>query len=431
MGVSLVDGWLPILLSILGIAGGLYLIYRPKRWWWIWYLPASVVVAAIAGWIISTTVATDFFASDLPFLVGVWIAIAIAAPILAIGHLFGSRWPEKVIAIVAAVLVVAAAGNQVNIHFQQYPRLGDFLGVTSDAEISGPPRVADTTQPTEPTEPLTQAWRPTGANIPDDGLGKVSDIDLPGTVSGFEARPGKVYYPPAYFADNPMPLPVLIALVGQPGDPGDWFLGDRVQNIMNEFAQAHDGIAPIVVSPDPLGSLTANPLCADSSLGKVDTYLSKDVPDGIKKQLLVSADPRHWVVAGFSYGGTCAIQLATNHPDVYPNFVDISGELEPTLGSRQQTVDTAFGGDEAAFKAINPMDIMASKKFPNSAGWFIVGADDSQYGPQQQQVYQAAQAAGMNVQFWESPGTAHDWGTAVAGLSHVMPWMAQQMHLTS
>lgn len=38
-----------------------------------------------------------------------------------------------------------------------------------------------------------------------------------------------VYYPPAYFADNPEPLPVLILLAGQPGDPGDWFLGDRVR----------------------------------------------------------------------------------------------------------------------------------------------------------------------------------------------------------
>ena len=56
--------------------------------------------------------------------------------------------------------------------------------------------------------------------------------------------------------------------------------------------------------------------------------------------------------------------MVTNHPDIYTHFIDISGEEEPTLGSRQQTVDTAFGGDEAKFKAVNPLDIMAAKKFP-------------------------------------------------------------------
>jgi len=114
---------------------------------------------------------------------------------------------------------------------------------------------------------------------------------------------------------------------------------------MNDFAAAHNGIAPIVVSRDPLGSTTVDPLCANSSLGQLDTYLSKDVPAAIKQQLRVDPAPRHWAIGGFSYGGTCSIQLATNHPDIYPTFIDISGELEPTLGSHQQTVDTAFGGD--------------------------------------------------------------------------------------
>ena len=84
----------------------------------------------------------------------------------------------------------------------------------------------------------------------------------------------------------------------------------------------------------------------DSSLGQVDTYLSQDVPAAIKSQLRVDPDPKHWVFGGFSYGGTCALQMATNHPEEFPNFIDISGEREPTLGTHAQTVNTAFGGDE-------------------------------------------------------------------------------------
>ena len=41
---------------------------------------------------------------------------------------------------------------------------------------------------------------------------------------------------------------------------------------------------------------------------------------------------------------TRAIQMATNHPSGYPNFVDISGQLELTLGSRQRTANSLFGG---------------------------------------------------------------------------------------
>lgn len=199
---------------------------------------------------------------------------------------------------------------------------------------------------------------------------------------------------------------------------------------MNDFAAAHNGIAPIVVSRDPLGSTTVDPLCANSSLGQLDTYLSKDVPAAIKQQLRVDPAPRHWAIGGFSYGGTCSIQLATNHPDIYPTFIDISGELEPTLGSHQQTVDTAFGGDQAAFAAINPIDVMARKKFPNSAGWFIVGGEDSDFEAQQRTVYQAARRPAWTSSSEESPVTGHDWATAAAGLRNVMPWLGQRMNLT-
>ena len=167
---------------------------------------------------------------------------------------------------------------------------------------------------------------------------------------------------------------------------------------MNDFAAAHNGIAPIVVMPDSLGSELANPLCADTSLGNVDTYMSKDLPNAIRSQLRVDPDPAHWIVGGFSYGGTCALQMATNHADLYPNFVDISGQLEPTLGSgstgRKQTVDTAFGGDETKFTAINPTDLMAAKKYPHSAGWFIWGDADPEAKAEQLQVYAAARPPG-------------------------------------
>lgn len=100
----------------------------------------------------------------------------------------------------------------------------------------------------------------------------------------------------------------------------------------------------------------------------VDTYLSQDVPETIRTRLRVDPDPRHWVVGAFSDGRHRSIQMATNHPTAYPNFVDIAGQAEPTLGSRQQTVNTAFGGDEETFTAIDPLDIMAWHEIPAHRG---------------------------------------------------------------
>ena len=436
LNIEIIDGWVPIVIAVLGVVGFAYLLVRPVRWWWLRVVPPVLIGSAVIAWAIGYFIAPNLVGEVLKFEIDLWIAVGIAGVTFALGRMFASRWWEKVLAVVAALLVLMAAGNQINAYYVQYPRLSDVLGLGSDDQISGPPVITTnpgtSTKPTTPTEPLASSWTPTGGDIPSDGKGKTSTIDLPGTASGFAGRPGQVYYPPAYFADNPQPLPVLILMAGQPGDPGDWFLGDRVQNVMNDFAAAHNGIAPVVVVPDALGSTLANPDCIDSSLGQVDTYLSKDVPDGIKKQLRVDPDMRHWVVGGFSAGGICALQLATNHPDLYRNFVDISGLEDATLdiGQRQQTIDQLFGGDEAKFQAINPKDIMAVKKFPDTSGWFIAGSEDQDTGPGQRTLNGIAQAAGMDTQFWESPGTGHDWATAVNGLTHTMPWMAKQMNLT-
>ncbi len=427
VGVSLLDGWLSWTLIVLGVASGIFLLARRERWWWLYVVPATVVVSAVLAWIIGNTVAKSILGQELKTQDMVWIAVALAGVLLAIASLFRTPVWRKPVAILAGLLVLAAAANQINKSYLEYPRLGDLFGPSDSGQAI--PTLTSGSATTLPSGALVDSWTPTGANIPTDG-GTVTTISLPGTISGFQPRESYVYLPPAYFADNAEPLPVLILMHGVPGGPGDWTLGDRVQGVMNAYAAQHNGIAPVVVMPDASGGQVTNPLCTDSNLGNVGTYLSKDLPNAIKSQLRVDPRPQSWAIGGFSYGGTCAFQMATSHPDVYPTFLDFSGEQEPTLGSHQDTVQQAFGGDENKFKAINPLDILTTKKFPNSAGWFIVGADDSVMMPGVKMLYTAAQAAGMNVQYWEVPDLGHDWGVPVAGLTHVMPWLGQRLGIT-
>jgi S-formylglutathione hydrolase FrmB len=215
---------------------------------------------------------------------------------------------------------------------------------------------------------------------------------------------------------------------GSPGSPHDWFGAGLLAERMDRFAAAHDGLAPVVVVPDVLGSALANPLCMDSKLGKAATYVDEDVPAWITANLQVDTDTAHWAIAGLSSGGTCALQAAIRSPKTYPTFVDISGQDEPTLGGRARTIKATFGGDTAAFEAVLPLNQLAGKSLPGSSGMLTVGDKDKMYGPQQRHVERALQQAGVPVKFVLIRG-AHTWAVFGAALEKSLVWLATRSGL--
>src|SRR5262249_13341335 len=283
--------------------------------------------------------------------------------------------------------------------------------------FSGMPTVTEVVP--KPGQTLGSIWHPPPA-MPTTGA--VYQADIPGVTSGFTARNAYIYLPPAYQATPRPQLPVLVLLAGQPGDPRNWVDSGQVQAMMDDFARQHHGLAPIVVMPDDLGSFFANPLCLNSRLGNVQTYLTVDVPNWITSHLQVRPPEQGWAIAGLSHGGTCAIQLSTQAPRLYRFFVDISGQLEPTLGSSQLTISRAFGGDAVAFARGGPAVALARTRVPRSAGVFVAGASDGVYTPGQRSMYLAAQRAGMDVTFMYLPG-GHDWRVGRDGLAHNVGWL--------
>jgi S-formylglutathione hydrolase FrmB len=199
--------------------------------------------------------------------------------------------------------------------------------------------------------------------------------------------------------------------------------------MMDGFAKLHNGLAPVVVMPDDLGSEFANPMCLNSRLGDVQTYLTVDVPNWIISHLQVRPPRRGWAIGGFSEGGTCAIQLSTQAPRLYPFFVDISGQIEPTLGSRHLTISKAFGGDAAAFARVDPIVVLAHTRFPRNAGVFVGGTNDRVYTPQQRIMYADARHAEMKVTFTYLPG-GHSWRVWRGGLEYNLAWLASQLSIT-
>lgn len=269
--------------------------------------------------------------------------------------------------------------------------------VASDTDFADVPGPQSRVQAGTPVEGV---WRRPLRSV---RAGIVTHAQIPGLRSGFAARPALVNRPPACL-DTPRPLlPVVVLVAGNPGWPDDW-LGIGLAGTVSAFAAAHDGLAPVVVVPDALGADDALPLCLDSRLGNVETYLAEDVPDWVAGHLQVNTAATAWAIGGYSYGGTCAVQLAVNRPDAYPTFLDISGQDEPSVGDHDGTVAATFDGDEAAFAAVSARAELDAGARPDVSGVFVAGDDDVVYRPQQRRMYVAAAAAGLDVRYYELPG---------------------------
>lgn len=398
------------------------------RWLAIW-VPLIVMAAggviALLTWLINNVWRP--FPDLLPFTIFLWSWVALAGMVLAFARQPLLRtWPQRVAAISAGVLVLAAAANQVNGYFQAYPSLRVILGPWLDPKPVFTRNVNVRIVVAKPRHALAGVWHPP-SGMPKTGA--VYQVIIPGVRSGFAARPGFVYLPPAYLAAPRPQLPVLVLLAGQPGGPRQWVDSGRIQAMMDAFALHHKGLAPVVIMPDDLGSNFANPLCMNSRRGNVETYLTVDVPNWVTTHLQVRSPDRGWAVGGFSEGGTCAIQLATQAPRLYPIFVDISGQLEPTLGNRHLTISKVFGGDAAAYLRVDPIVVLAHIRFPGDAGVFVGGVNDSVYTPQQWMMYLAARHAGMQVTFMKLPG-GHDWRVWRGGLERNVAWLAARLGIT-
>jgi len=430
---SLLAGLVPASVSLVGATALVFLLARREPNWWRRVVPLAVVGSALLVGLADIGLEVwKPFPDPLPPRVLWWAAVGV------LGVAFGvirarspgrpsSGWRGQCAVLAAALLTVTLAATKINAYYGYRPTVGAALGIPATDEVDFAEIVGN--KPLVTTSPnltLTESWHPP-ADMP--STGRVSHTDIDGARSGFHARPAWVYLPPAYLGARRPLLPVLVLIAGQPGGPEDWLIAGKMAKTMDAFAAAHAGLAPIVVVADATGASLANTLCLDSRLGRVETYLAEDVPAWIERTLQVDRDHAHWAIGGFSFGGTCALQLAVRRPATYPTFLDISGQQEPTLGSHAKTVQAAFGGDEAQFRAVNPLDILNVRRFEPTLGILASGSDDREYGPQCRRVAEATRAAGMSIQLLQ-PSGGHTWVIATDALRAALPSLATRANLT-
>lgn len=432
--ISLIGGWFPTVVWIVASIGMLFLLLPRRQSKWLLRIVLLAVAAVLATLIVHWLLVWVFYVlpEPMPGSVIAWGCVGAFAVFLGVFGMRGIGAWRRLATPLAMVAVVLLSAVQINAYFGQYVNIGSFY----DADTSGLPTLGrnDLRTPQELAHetgsklPAIQGWT-APRDMPKSG--KLFENGIPGTASGFSARNAVIYLPPAYLVAKRPQLPVLVMVAGQPGSPQRWVDSGNLEHIMNKFARSHQGLAPVVVVVDPNGSQDGNTMCMDSQIANAGTYLSVDVPKWIKTNLDVQTDTSRWAFGGFSFGGTCAIQLGTEQPAIYPNILDLSGQLEPALtANRNVTIQHSFGGNTAAFDAKTPLALLSRNKYHHSFAYLSVGADDHHYGPEMSTLSAAAKAAGMTVVDATVAGMGHSWKAAKVGLADGLDVLAKRMGLS-
>lgn len=417
VNVSIVTGWLPLVVLVLAVVALLLSVDRRAGGWRRQLVMAVPVAAAVTG-IAALVVAVGSLGSgDVTWRAYLWgfvFVTAVGAAVVGWGRAGRGR---RTASVAAVLLGLVATVGTVNQQSDAFPTVGRLI--TADPEnVVGTPQLRQ----------LKEQVATTGT-LPSQGV--VITVTIPPTASHFATRPAYVYLPPAWFAKVTPSLPTLVLLPGEPGSASDWSGNGDADNTADDFAHTHHGLAPIIVMPDPDGLLTADSECVNSRFGNAETYLVDDVPEFARSQFHASSAPGSLAVGGLSAGGTCSVMLTLRHPQVYPTFASYSGFASPQYqeATQAETIDILFGGSEDRFAAHDPVQILRTRHFEGMAGWFEVGDQDTQPLDAAHNLQPAALRAGIGTCILVRPG-GHSFDLWSQALTDSLPWLSWRLGLT-
>lgn len=356
-GISLLHGWLPQVITFAAVFLLIVAFARFTRRWWLLWVPVCVVFALGVVWASWAFTNDEGLASD-PAPVLLWVAIGLAGAVLG-AAVFGIRtgsWWQRVAAVLAVPIALLNVGVVLNQWVGYYPT----ANAAWDALAAEPlPHQTD----------LDDLASLRNTNV---DAGRIVPVDIPESGSHFNHRTEYVYLPPAWFqGDKPPTLPVVMMIGGEFNTPADWVRSGQIMPSVDNFAKSNNGRTPILVFVDSGGAFNNDTECVNGPRGDAADHLTKDVPSYVESTFGASADPAKWGIVGWSMGGTCAVDLATMHPELFGTFVDIAGDLGPTAGTKEQTVKRLFGGSEQDWAAFDPTTVMQKHgNYPDTVGLF-------------------------------------------------------------
>lgn len=413
LNVDIVDG--PVPFVVWGATAAMLIVLVCHRWTALRLLLAvvAVLLGAMVG--VATLAVIEFseaFGATMPVGVMWWTIGCFAGLGLAVVSLWNRTLWRKIVAIFAIFSVLISLAVGVNATFGINRTVGDVLG------ISTLPPATELPEPTpDPTsdEPLYRTWTPPAVMPAKGEVFQLSGAFSIPSTDRFVPRDAAIYLPPAALVEDPPELPIVVFMMGKPGDPNPQF----VQEALDALAAQHRGLAPIAIVADQLGDPNVNPACADSvAFGGVASYFNRDIPTFIREYLDVPADPRYWTIGGYSNGGACAITWAAQHPGTWGNVLSISGEAFPGSEEPDTVRDEVFDGSAKAYDAAKPAAILGKNKgaFDGHFAVFTAGENDPDFVTAAETNAVLAEAAGFDTELFILPGADHTVSAVRGGL---------------
>lgn len=400
----------------------------------LWGLAVGAVLSVSAYWYLgSVGVAGD----PAPPSLWLWLTTTGLAVVLA-AHWHGARWWRRMLAIATVPLCVACAGLSVNTWIGYLPTVHAAWSRLTSAPVPG-----------QVDRGTVLAMQLAGVQ---PAAGVITPVAIPVGASGFHHRTELVYLPPAWFGHDPAPrLPVVLMIGSALNTPADWVWAGHAAQTADDFATRHSGNAPVLVFADATGAFNNDTECVNGRRGNAADHLSKEVVPYMVSAFRVSPDRRNWGVAGWSMGGTCALDLAVMHPETFSAFVDIAGDSGPNTGDQQHSTAALFGGNIDAWSRFDPATVISRHgQYRSMAGWFdipggtghrmltatgIGSVSDSPHdglaNPEGQDVAanslcKLASTRGIRCAVSTRPGR-HDWPFAAQAFDAALPWLAGRL----
>jgi S-formylglutathione hydrolase FrmB len=421
---SLTHGIIPIATEVIGMALLVWaVVSHHLRWLRVW-LPITaacgVIAAASAHWYLDSA---GIISGVTPLRLWFWVAATASVPVLVVAGWRHSRWSRRAVALTTVVSSLLCAVTTANAWLGYLPTVGAaWTGL-----VGGP--LPDQLDPAK-----VAALR--GTQVP--ARGTVMTVSINPSDPHFRHRDELVYLPPAWFSSPPpAALPVVMMIGGEFNSPPDWIRAGDAITTVDRFAAEHQGNAPVLAFVDAGGAFDVDTECVNGPRGNSADHLVRDVVPYLVTHLNVSSDPRSWGVAGFSAGGTCAIDLTVMHPERFATFLDIAGDRGPNAGDKAQTVDRLFGGSVQSWTAFDPVSVMARHgRYTGIAGTIVVsGATNDGRGLHGGNAGEAAAAAELRT-VATANGIAcdvaleegrHDWPFAGRAFAAKLPWLAGRL----